>query len=284
MERKVCYVINFYFGDRRCQIERFKFDKLCYLKSQIETLQKYRHSLSKIIFSFNVDIEHYKILSDAINIIPKRIQNTDVEINVRENYGMSYAAFSEIFVKYTNEYDYYIFNEDDYVIVQDDFDNYLIKKYESLPNCGYLCGLVRETAHFGVNRHAGMSSGICGYKVLKEIFDKYGELPHSKNNDYIDNEKNGQTNQTAAIKKLGYEIYDIREEYRMCFWTARDSVTDPIDFPQIIHIYFMWHDKDFFLPAKIYFNETYRWVHKINKEFLRMECDYNSEKYYLYEK
>ena len=33
----------------------------------------------------------------ALKIIPKKIQNTEVEVLIRENKGFSYAAFSESF-------------------------------------------------------------------------------------------------------------------------------------------------------------------------------------------
>lgn len=280
MEKKVCCIINFYFGNRRYNVDAFYTDKLCYLKSQITTLNQYKHSLSKIIFTFNVEPEHYAYLSEAINLIPKKIQNTPVEINIRENYGMSYGAFSDLFAKNMDKYDYYVFNEDDYVIVQDNFDMYLVNKFESLSNCGYLCGLVREIAHTEKNRHAGMSSGISSYVIIKEVWDKYGELPHSKEKDYLSNEKQGQTIQTVAIRDLGYEIYDIREEYKMRFWSGDDhNPESPIG---RINVHFMWKEKDLFLPVKIFLGESFNWTDRVDGDFLRMECDYNSPLYYKY--
>jgi len=269
-EYNTCYVVNCYFGERRFDIDTNQYDKLCYLKSQIQTLEKYKHSLNKIVFNFNVEPEHYPYLTEAIKSIPKKIQNADVEINIRENYGMSYGAWSDIFKKYQDLYDYYIFNEDDYVLVQDTFDKYLVDKFKSLPNCGYLCGLVRETAHYEKGRHAGMSSGISSFDVLKKVFDEFGELPHSKNVDYHENEVIGQTAQTAEIIKLGYDIYDIREDYKMRFWNGQ------------INKHFFWNEDDLFLPAKLYYFEDHYWVDRISSEFLRMECDYKSEKYFEY--
>jgi RimJ/RimL family protein N-acetyltransferase len=281
IEKKVCYVVNFYLGNRRYNINTAMADRFCYLKSQIDALAKYKHSLSKIVFTFNVEPEHYSLLSEAIKLIPPKLQNTNVEINIRENIGMSYGAFSDIFRKNMDAYDYYIFNEDDYVIVQNNFDEYLVNKFESLPNCGYLCGLVREIAHFEKNRHAGMSSGISSYKILKEVYEKYNELPHSKGKDYTSNEKQGQTIQTVAIRDLGYEIYDIREEYRMRFWSGDElNPEGPIG---RVNIHFMWKNEDLFLPVNLYLGESYNWVDRIEKEFLRMECDYNSSKYHLYQ-
>jgi hypothetical protein len=275
MEKKTCYIINFYFGDRRFTTNRYKSDRLSYLFDQISCLSTYKHSLTTIIFNFNVEPEHYGYLNNAIKIIPPKIQQSDVEVNIRENYGMSYGAYSDIFSKKLDKYDYYIFNEDDYLIVQNNFDEYLINKFESLPNCGYFCGLVREFSHKKPIRHAGMSSGISSYECLKKVYDKHGELPHAKDKDYLNNEIEGQTPQTNTFINLGYDIYDIREEYRLKFWSFEDG-------HDTINIHFFWNTEDLFLPAKVYENEEYIWKDRISPEFLRMECDYKSEKYYDY--
>ena len=269
---KTCYIINFYLGSRRCDTERYQTDNLCYVKSQVETLEKYKHNISKIIFNFNVEKEHFKLLSESINLIPKNIQNSEIEINIRDNYGMSYGAWSDMFVKYKNEFDYYIFNEDDYFFVQDNFDEYLINKFNSLPNCGYLAGLIREQYAYGNLKCAGMSTGISSFTVLKKVFDKYGELPHSKGKNYYDNEIEGQINQTHLLLKLGYEIYDIREEYKLRFWGDGGKISN----------YFFWNDNELIIPGKILYNEPYVWYDDIGREYLRMECDYNSKKYFEY--
>ena len=62
-------------------------------------LSLYYHNLDKIIFNFNVENEHYKYLNDRLKIIPKKIQNTDVEVLIRENKGFSYGAWSDSFEK-----------------------------------------------------------------------------------------------------------------------------------------------------------------------------------------
>lgn len=273
---KICYYINFYLGKRRFDIDTYSSDNLCYLKSQIDTLRKYKHSLARIVFNFNVEPDHYEKLSDAINLIPKMIRLTPVEINIRKNYGLSYGGFSDIFKKYMDMYDYYIFNEDDTVIVQDNFDEYLVTKFESLPNCGFLAGIVRETS-LKHAKHAGMSTGISSFEVLKKVYDLYGEIPHSKNSDYAANECYSQVEQTSSIVKLGYDIFDIREEYMV-----QMKSSEKVDDKNVVHRYFMWNDKELFLPANIYFDEFRIWIDIIDKEYLRMECDVNSNKYFSY--
>ena len=276
MNNKTCYVVNFYLGNRRFDIDTYKTDKLCYLRYQIETLQKYRHSLSKIVFNFNVEPDHYDRLNEALKIIPPKIQNADVEINIRKNIGFSYGAFSDIFGKYMNKYDYYIFNEDDYVFVQDNFDKYLVGKFNSLPNCGYLCGIVRETTPIH-QKHAGMSSGISSFEVLKKVYDRYGELPYGKTADYSNNECVSQVGQSNAIIQLGYEIYDIREDYRIQMKSA-----EKIDGHNVVHRYFIWNNEDLLLSTNLYLNEYHIWRDFIDQEYLRMECDTKSTKYFKY--
>ena len=45
---------------------------------------------------------------------------------------MSYAAFNDVYTKYRTDFDYYIFNEDDYYFNVNNFDTYLINKFNSL--------------------------------------------------------------------------------------------------------------------------------------------------------
>ena len=54
----------------------------------------------KIILNFNVEAEHYKDLPEIFELTPKSIQGAGVEINIRENYGISYGAWSDAFDKY----------------------------------------------------------------------------------------------------------------------------------------------------------------------------------------
>ena len=72
MVNKTCYIVNFYLGDRRKTIPQFNNDRLLFLKQQISTLYKYPHSLSKIIFNFNIRKEDYKYVS-KIFTFPKKI-------------------------------------------------------------------------------------------------------------------------------------------------------------------------------------------------------------------
>jgi hypothetical protein len=236
---KTCLVIAFWLGDRRKPINEYKnTDRLTFVKKQVEMLNLYKNSLNKIIFNFNLEEDHRKYIDEINKIVPKKIQNADVEIVFRENYGMSYGAWSDAFAKNKNEFDYWFFDEDDYFFMQHDWDQYFINKFESLDNCGYLCCLVRENH---ARKHAGHSVGISSKKVLLELFNKFGELPHSKMRDYGSNESEGQIDQTYSIVQMGYDIYDIRDDYKVDFVWAL--------YTEDVVSYFTWNKKEIVVPA-----------------------------------
>lgn len=242
MKSKTCYVINFYLGKRRKTIQKVHDDRLFLLKKQIEHLYKIKSSIDTIVFNFNIRPEDYHYVSEIFKITPKFIQGTEVVINLRENYGMSYGAWSDVFKKYQDKFDYYIFNEDDYFFVEDNWDDYLIKKFNSLDNCGYLCMVAREGQDWCDNKkHAGHASGISSYEVLSKVFEKYGELPHSKKDDYSSAEKLGQINQSYSVIEVGYEIYDVRDDYKVEF-AMTDEDTD-------IWRFFWWNEKFIIKPV-----------------------------------
>jgi len=269
MNNSTCYIINFYFGNRRKTIPEFNDDRLIFLKKQIETLSKYHHNLDKIIFNFNIEKEHYTNLNDALKIIPKKVQNTEIEILIRENTGFSYAAFSEAFRLNKDKYDYFIFNEDDYFVVENNWDEYLISKYNSLPKSGYLCPLQRDGEEWnGYKIHAGHCFGIASTKSLNKVWGKYGKLPHKLNNDYSAQEK-VQHDFTYAFFEVGLRIYDIREDYRVQFAMTEKDGHD-------VWRLFWWNEKDFIVPAIILMGKAHTWRQSFDSSFERRT---NIEKY-----
>ena len=285
MKGKVCYVVNFYLGDRRKTVQNFYDDRLFFLKKQIETLYQYSQSLSKIIFTFNFREEDYKYVSEIFKITPKYIQGTEVEIHFRENFGMSYAAWSDAFDRNEDKYRYFIFNEDDYFFVENNWDSYLVDKFNSFGDCGYLCMVLREPHHWnGYKKHAGHASGISSNEVLKKVKNKFGFLPHSKKDDYKSNEIDGQIGQTFSMLELGYNIYDVRDDYRVSFaWTEPNSNID-------IYRFYWWNERDLINPALLMIPSGFNWYmmgdgeniqnHKITTLEEALDCYYNKKTYY----
>lgn len=262
---KTCYVINFYLGDRRKTVEEFSVnDRLYFLKMQIQTLEKYRHSLDKIIFSFNFREDDYRYTSEIFRLVPKYIQGAEVEVHFRSNYGMSYGAWSDAFDRNVDQFDYFIFNEDDYFFIQNNWDSYLRAKFESYTDCGFLCAAIREPDYWNeYKKYAGHSTSIISNEVLKKIKEKYGCLPHAKDNNYNSSETIGQISQSFSALELGYNIYDIRDDYRVAFaWTGDDG--------RDIWRFFWWNEKDLIIPALLLKeNPPHGWYICNDPEFLQ---------------
>lgn len=249
-----CYIINFYLGDRRKTIEEYNTnDRLCFLKKQIETLYQYKHSLSKIIFNFNMRERDFKYVNDLFKIIPKYIQGAEVEVNFRENIGGSYGAWNDLFETYKSDYDYYIFNEDDYFYIQDNWNDYLINKYNTLGDCGYLCMVAREPNFTnGYRKFLGMSVGIASSENLMKIYNNKNSICDNNAIGYQQMEEVQKTFASSFLE-IGLNIYDIRDEYRLSFgWTENDG--------NDVHRFFWWNEKDLILPAFFMFpHSNYVW-------------------------
>lgn len=259
-KQKSCYIINFYLGNRRRETEDLKNDRLFLLKKQIEYLYKIKNKIDTIFFNFNIRTEDYQYVSEIFKITPKFINGSEVLINFRENFGMSYGAYSDIFGKYKEKFDYYFFNEDDYFFVEDNWDDILIEKFNSLENCGYLCMVVMEGNYLcNFKKHAGHSSGVSSYQILKKVFDKYGELPHSKKTDYGSNEFFGQVEQTNVMIELGYDIYDIRDEYRFEFAFSEGEFD--------IWRFFWWNSKYIIKPDILLEDKNHTWWESFDEQF-----------------
>jgi hypothetical protein len=254
--------VNFYFGNRRIPINEYREDPLCFLRKQIELLNDVFHNLKKIVFTINIETDHYKILSSALKIIPKRIKNTEVDVLIRRNSGLSCGAFSDAFETYRNTYDYFIFNEDDYFPIEKNWDEYLIRKYNSLPDSGYLSAVVNERKESNkIRKYAGHCFGVSSTKNLNRVFEKYGKLPHpSETNNYSVQEED-QIQFTYSFEEMGLKNYDIREEYRFSFYNYSPG--------EDIWRFFWWNEKDLVVPALIQFGYPYTWYQSFDESLSR---------------
>lgn len=256
---KTCYIISFYFGERRKTPQIYNDDRLILLKKQIEYLEKVKHDISTIVFSFNLNYEDIEILNRYINHIPKKIQNSDVEIVLRKNNGMSYGAWSEYTLKNVEEYDYFIYNEDDYFFIQDNFDSYLIDTFNSYENCGYLCSISREPMEWNkFKKHAGYAAGITSKESVKKVLNYFKNFSEIQGNDY----KMGESLQidfTHCFISENMQIYDVREKYRIPFSSTIDTEPDVIYF-------FNYNNEDLLIPLVID-QGNYTWTMADLKEF-----------------
>jgi hypothetical protein len=190
------------------------------------------------------------------------IQNT--------NEGWSYGAYNRGFLDYKNQYDFFIFTEDDVIIARDNYAKIALDTFLSIPKCGFVSyegisisglDLPKEDA-----LHAHGAVGLTSTKILNKIVKKSGHLPYSEGcsrGDYREIIIEGEIAFTNAIYKLGFELVEIPDRQKL-FDFAYDLMRG-IDKP--------WY------PSKID-ALTYTAI-KISKSFLyKILCMISLDKFY----
>jgi len=149
-------------------------DTTYYLRKQIEHLTKYKHNLSQITFIV-ANSEEQEGYTRFLEDLPDKIQGASVKLHRRENRGWSYGSYSDVYGIYRNQFEYYIFLEDDYVVCTDDFDQEMIYMMSEYKKCGYLCSGRYMASDWWAS---SISNGIATEPALDAIWKKFGCIPH----------------------------------------------------------------------------------------------------------
>ena len=178
-----------------------------YIQKCIESILRqniYNDDYEVIIIDDGSPDNSVKIVENLL----KKINN--IIIYKQQNKGLSYGSFSDNFERLRNEFDYFIFNEDDYFLVENKWDEYLIRKYNQLPLSGYLCAMQRDEDHWNDNKiHAGHCFGIASKDSLDKVWEEYGCLPNSKDSNDYDVQEKVQHEFGYSFIKVGLRVYDI---------------------------------------------------------------------------
>lgn len=143
----------------------YKDTSLDYLHKQITCLERYKHNLSQVTLAMaynsdNMDCQsHWSFMQEAERLDGTLVQGAKIRTLWREaNDGQSYASWSQVVRIYKDSFDYYLFIEDDYVPVVDNFDRIMEEEYER-KTCDYLCTYK--------NNNVFVSNGIIGPRGLR---------------------------------------------------------------------------------------------------------------------
>ena len=206
MTPKVNYVITTWSGPRR-------EPNLSYLKNHLINLLTLKHNLSQITIVKPIvedcNMSYYEIDS-LINKF-----NCDVKILEKyDNMGQSYGQFFHAYETYKNEFNYYIFVEDDYMVDIDHFDKILVYEFVSQEVDGFLCSYsgLTPTNHIG---GASISNGIISTNSMSKIYDTF---PNPIQNI---NDQEGymcQINFSKLIWESNLHFKDISKKYRVPYF------------------------------------------------------------------
>lgn len=124
----------------------------------------------------------------------------------RPNVGGAFGGFAQAFLENQNDYDYFIFCEDDLFINQPQIPALAVHEFNTRPNLGYVAfGPVVTGTVFAP--HVGGGFGMGKREVLQRLCaEKGGMLPHPHDSSYGSMEALGEVPFTHWYFLNGYEV------------------------------------------------------------------------------
>ena len=203
----------------------------------------------------------------------KKINSGIVKILHRENIGRSFGGYNFAVDKFKDEYDFYIFTEDDILINKENYASIAIEEFMKCKNCGFIAfqGLSMKFKNYSLENsiHAHGGVGLTSYSVLEKVINKYGNLAYSSNLDHQDYEsiiEHGEVAFTNRIYKMGYKLTSISRKIKL-YEYAYDKIRN-IKVPRyatkidIIIFYLKKHLIKFKIIKRL--NDKYREKYKTN--------------------
>lgn len=228
-----------------------------YVEKHIEQISKLKNNLSQISIGNPTNPSKRPEFEDFLKSL-KQVSGVPVVVHDVHNIGRSYGQWARIYEKYRCQFDYYIFVEDDYAPVLDNFDSVLIDMYEE-QKCGFLCGMIfDETGRYGMRtdqKHAGVTNGIASSAALEQVRDMFCCLPHDMG-EYA----NGQILFSKGFIDAGLELgeYIQSGEYRCLYYQHNKEIR--IYGPNK-------NGKDIFSPKQIIGNENeFKYCHYLESD------------------
>jgi hypothetical protein len=190
------------------------------LQAHINHLNTVKHSLAQVTIGYPENPREAPEYRDYVSSLKQLDDGTPIVVVPMVNEGLSYGQWSRMYDAFRDQFSHYIFIEDDYVPVQDGFDEILVQIFER-ESCGFLCGLfAKKGDSFGHGScsepHSAISNGISSNEVLKVVHGKEGL--HKKNCET----GRQQVEFSNKFMESGYQIKDYLSDYRCLYWPHRD--------------------------------------------------------------
>jgi hypothetical protein len=207
---RINYVIPCWDGDRHQGMDRyFEKDRSLYIRTQLHQFASIKHNLDQITFIRCANSPGYPEFLNALANLPQKINNTDVKYLTSSSNGWSYGAFAQAYDHYRTTFEYYIFCEDDYTIVMDYFDEFLINFLESHPKCGYACSLEHKDNNISFGT---VSNGIIRSAALEDNRNYHGgSISH-----------NTQVDFGHGFWHSGWEVCSLCPKIRSPYWAGSE--------------------------------------------------------------
>jgi hypothetical protein len=151
--------------DELLNIVPYPTTRIGHLQKQIATLGHYKHQLTQITLVVPPYVEEPDNFTRYLSRLPERLGGAKLEVyRSPSNLGWSYGSWNSAVQRY-QDFDHYLFLEDDYAFVKDDFDKKIIEMWESRTDSD-----VQFLCNFYQMPHAIVTNGISSGKVLESRY------------------------------------------------------------------------------------------------------------------
>jgi len=248
-------VITTYLGDRRTpphcaaevhQLLRFSIEQECTIDpgAPLDTILVYNQFPVQERVSNPDAVRRAEEFILSLHGMPTR--RGQLQVLVRDNVGLSFGGYSAAFAQFQDDYDYWIFTEDDQVMARDGYLATAIDQLETDPTIGFvaLVGVSRETC-FPTHCHGGV--GCTRRRVLRRVCESQrradcpeGRLPYFVGKGYDQQEHRGEIPFTNVIANLGYRLVDLALDEVTISWGNRGRRT---------HLMIPWSEQCLLAPT-----------------------------------
>jgi hypothetical protein len=162
----------------------------------------------------------------------RKLMRGTIRVFHRENIGRSFGGYNYAFLRLRDQYDYFIFTEDDIVLWGEGYALTGLEAFNSSQACGFIAyqGVTKKFNEYSlddsIHVHGGV--GITSTKVLDTVVSHYGMLPHATSTESQSYEsiiKNGEVDFTNKIHKIGFNICELKHEVKL-YGFAYDLMRD----------------------------------------------------------
>jgi len=193
-----------------------------YIKTHINLLNKLENHIAQVTLVSPPYIDGLS-LHKKFETLLSELDGTTLEngtpivvLGRASNDNISYGSFSDAYGLYRQQFDYYIWMEDDYIPARPNFDTILVDILEE-KQCHYLCMLVSTSCCKDNIPHAGVTVGISKSSALEIIWEKYGSLLST---DFEDKHWLNQMNFSYPYHYCDLKIDDCSDTYAVPFWNG----------------------------------------------------------------
>lgn len=152
----------------------------------------------------------------------RKLPHGRIRVLHRKNFGLSFGAYNHAFMTLGEEYDYFIFTEDDVVISRDGYASKGMEFFNKTKNCGFVAYLGLSTRGIDLRMEDAFSAhggiGLSSTGVLNEVVKRHGSLPHADESlpqTYQNHLQFGEVAFTNRIHKLGYKLVNVPRNIKL---------------------------------------------------------------------